>query len=253
MKISIITVCFNSAATIDKTLHSVTTQSYDNIEYIVVDGKSTDATLELVSHYGDLVSLCISEPDRGIYDAFNKGLSLATGDVIGFINSDDFYPNSNVVATIAEAFTKELDLDAIYGDLCYVGQIETERVMRYWQTSDFKPGMFNRGWVPPHPTFFARRQVYERFGGFDLKYRIAADWELLARLIEVNRIKTRYLPQVLVHMRLGGMSNRSWSNVWSQNKEIWGAMKAHQLNPSLPTFFLGKLLSRSRQFLSRHS
>ena len=153
---------------------------------------------------------------------------------------------------VAAAFEADPDLDAVWSDLCYVKQFETDQVVRYWRSSDYEPGLFMRGWVPPHPTFFARKRVYDLLGGFDLNYRIASDWELLARFVEVNRIRSRYLPEVLVHMRLGGLTNRSWSNVWKQNKEIWRAAKAHGLNPSIPSFVLGKIWSRSRQFVSKN-
>ena len=252
-KVSIVTVCYNSAATIEHTIKSVAMQDYKNLEYIVVDGLSKDNTLDIVRGFGPLVAQCVSEKDKGNYDAYNKGLKLVTGDIIGFINSDDFYPAPDAISKVAAAFAADPTLECVYGDLCYVKQFETDQIVRYWRSSDFRPGLFLRGWVPAHPTVFVRKQVYEQFGGFDLNYRIAADWELLARLIEVKRIKTRYLPEVLVHMRLGGLTNRSWSNVWKQNKEIWRAMKAHGLKPSLPSFVLGKLWSRSRQFMSREA
>jgi len=253
IKVTIITVCYNSVATIEHTIRSVAMQSHKNIEYIVVDGESKDTTLDIVDRYGSVVSKCISERDKGIYDAFNKGLGLASGDVIGFLNSDDFYPSADVISQVADAFESDPELDAVYSDLCYVKQFETDKILRYWRSSDYRPGMFLRGWVPPHPTFFVRKRIYDRLGGFDLDYRIASDWELLARFIEVNRIRTRYLPSVLVHMRAGGLTNRSWGNVWKQNKEIWRAAKAHDLHPSLGGFAFGKLWSRGRQFLTRES
>jgi glycosyltransferase involved in cell wall biosynthesis len=253
MKISIVTASFNSEATIANTLNSVSSQNYTNIEHLVIDGGSSDSTTEIVRKLGTHALRLLSEPDGGIYDAMNKGLAMATGGVVGFLNSDDFYPANDVITNVAAAFSRDPKLDAVYGDLCYVKQFATSSVVRYWRSSDYKPGLFVRGWVPPHPTFFVRKRVYEQFGGFDLNYRIAADWELLARLIEVKRIKTRYLPEVLVHMRLGGTTNRSWSNVWKQNQEIWHAMKALGLKPSLASFVLGKLWSRSRQFVSRES
>ena len=200
-KVSIITVCYNSAATIEHTIKTVAMQDYRNLEYIVVDGKSRDNTLEIVGRFGPLVATCVSEKDRGNYDAYNKGLALATGEVIGFLNSDDFYPAPNVISRVAQAFAADPKLDAVYSDLCYVKQFETDTIVRYWRSSDYKPGLFLRGWVPPHPTFFVRKRVYDKLGGFDLNYRIASDWELLARFIEVNRIRTLYLPGVLVHMR----------------------------------------------------
>ena len=252
-KVSIVTVCYNSAATIEHTIKSVAMQDYENLEYIVVDGLSKDETLDIVRSFGPLVAQCISEKDKGNYDACNKGLKLVTGEIIGFINADDFYPRPDAISTVAAAFAADPTLECVYGDLCYVKQFETDQIVRHWRSSDYRPGLFMSGWVPAHPTVFVRKHVYEQFGGFDLNYRIAADWELLARLIEVKRIKTRYLPEVLVHMRLGGLTNRSWSNVWKQNKEIWRAMKAHGLKPSLPSFVLGKLWSRSRQFVSREA
>jgi glycosyltransferase involved in cell wall biosynthesis len=250
-KVSVITVCYNSAATIENTIKTIAMQDYDNLEYIVVDGKSKDNTLEIVAKFGSLVSQCVSEKDKGNYDAYNKGLKLATGDVIGFLNSDDFYPTADVISRVAKAFAADPRLDAVYSDLCYVKQHETDKIVRYWRSSEYKPGLFLKGWVPPHPTFFVRKRVYDKLGGFDISYRIAADWELLARFIEVNRIRTRYLPGVLVHMQLGGLTNRSWGNVWKQNKEIWRAAKAHGLHPTLSSFVLGKAWSRGRQFITR--
>lgn len=250
MKISVITAAYNSAATIADTLRSVNEQTHSDVEHIIVDGLSTDDTVAVVQEHGTRVSRVITERDRGIYDAMNKGLAAATGDVIGLLNSDDLYPHSDVLANVVAAFMAESELDAIYGDLCYVKQFDVTRNVRYWRSSEFKPGYFLHGWVPPHPTFFARREVYERLGTFDLNYRLAADWELLVRFMEVNRIRTRYCPHVFVHMRLGGATNRSWANVWKQNNEIWRAAKAHGLRPSLGTFVVGKLWSRGRQFMT---
>lgn len=250
MMFSIVTVCYNSAATIADALRTVAAQTYGDIEHIVIDGGSRDGTLQIARQHGGPKLRIVSERDRGIYDAMNKGLAMASGDVVGLLNSDDFYPATDVIAKVAAAFAADPKLDAVYGDLCYVRQFETDQVVRYWRSSDYKPGLFLRGWVPPHPTFFVRKHVYDRLGGFDLNYRIASDWELMARFIEVNRIRTRYLPFVLVHMRLGGLTNRSWRNVWEQNKEIWRAAEAHGLRPSLSGFALGKLWSRGRQFLA---
>lgn len=251
MKVSVVTASFNSAATIGHTLRSAHEQTHPDIEHLIIDGGSRDATLQIVRGTDSRVVTVVSEPDRGIYDAMNKGLLRATGDVVGTLNSDDFYPTPDVIAAVAEAFAADPTLDAVYGDLCYVAQQDEQRIVRYWKSSPYQPGSFLRGWVPPHPTFFARREVYERFGGFDLSYRFAADWELLARLVEFQRIRTRHLPLVMVHMRLGGLTNRSWSNVWKQNREIWRAMHAHGEQPSMASFALGKLWSRGRQFWAR--
>lgn len=250
MKISIITVSFNAAHSIADTFASVAEQTYSNIEHIVVDGASTDGTLDIIERHRANIAKIISEPDCGIYDAMNKGLRLVTGDIVGFINSDDFYASPEVLARVAEVFADE-HVDACYGDLCYVEQENVAKVMRYWRSSAFEPGLFSTGWVPPHPTLYLRRRVLERHGTFDLHYRIAADFELMARLIEVHRIKTVYIPQVLVKMRLGGTTNRSWSNILKQNREIWHALGALHLRPSLASFLFGKLLLRGRQFFAK--
>ena len=251
MKISIITASFNSERTIADTLNSVDRQVGVEVEHRVVDGGSTDGTLDILRAHSRPWRTWQSARDRGIYDAMNKGLAAATGEVVGLLNSDDLYPNDQVLGSVARAFEADPGLDAVYGDLCYVRQFDTQQIVRYWRSSPYTPGLFQRGWVPPHPTFFVRRAVYERLGGFDLEFRLAADWELLARFIEVHRIRTRHLPQVLVHMRLGGATNRSWGNVWRQNREIWKAAQSHGMAPTLGGFVLGKIWSRGRQFLAR--
>jgi glycosyltransferase involved in cell wall biosynthesis len=250
MKITVITVCFNSAASIADTLASVVAQTYPTIEHIVIDGESTDDTVNIVRDRGKHVARLISEPDRGIYDAMNKGIRISSGEVIGFINSDDFLASPDVIAKVARAFG-DPSIDACYGDLCYVKPDDVASVVRYWRSSAFSPGLFLRGWCPPHPTLYVRRRVYERFGEFDLRYRIAADAELMMRFLEVHRINALYLPEVLVHMRIGGITNRSVGNVMRQNLEIWRALKDHGLRPSVSSFVAGKLLSRGKQFLTR--
>lgn len=252
MNISVITVCFNSETTIADTLISVDSQTDVDIEHIIIDGASRDATLDVVGNYRKPWRHVLSEGDKGIYDAMNKGLHLARGDVIGFINSDDFYASSDVLATVAAAFA-EPAVDACYGDLCYVKRGELASVVRYWRSSVFSPGLFLRGWCPPHPTFFVRKAVFERFGSFDLSYRSGVDVELMMRFLEVHRIHVKYIPQVLVMMRMGGTSNSSWKNILLQNFEILRAQKNHGLQPSLLIFFLGKAVSRCKQFLTRPS
>jgi len=250
LKISLVTATFNSAATIHDTLRSVNVQTHQDVEHIVVDGGSTDATMEIVRAQGLRVTIALSEPDRGIYDAMNKGLRLARGDVIGLINSDDFLASPDVLSTVAAAFA-DPDIDAVYGDLCYVEPVDTSRVVRYWRSSPFRPGLFARGWAPPHPTLYVRREAYERLGGFDLAYPLAADLELMARFFEVHHLRARYLPQVLVRMRTGGATNRNLRNIVRQNREIWRALHVHGLAGSMAGFFLGKLVSRGSQFVSR--
>ncbi|MEP6482548.1 MAG: glycosyltransferase family 2 protein [Rhodoglobus sp.] len=250
MKIFVITASHNSARTIGDTLRSVNAQTHPDIEHIVVDGASTDATLAIVGAEGCRVTKLVSEPDLGIYDAMNKGLRLCTGDVVGLINSDDFYASERVLATVAAAFDDER-VDAVYGDLCYVQKNAPSRIVRYWRSSAFEPGSFARGWAPPHPTLYIRRPLYERFGGFDLSYSLAADVELMARFFEVHRMRARYIPEVLVTMRMGGATNKSLANVLKQNQEIWRALQAHRLASSLGIYVLNKVAARSRQFFVR--
>lgn len=250
MKISIITVCYNSEKTIGDTLLSVREQNYGNIEHIIVDGLSTDHTLAVVAAEGAHVRKIVSEKDKGIYDAMNKGIALATGDVIGFINADDFYPSSGVLAVVAAAFDAS-GADCCYGDLCYVQQDDVAKTVRYWRSAPFMPGMFGRGWCPPHPTFFVRREVYARLGGFDQSFKIGADVELMARFLEVGCIRSQYIPRVLVHMRMGGTTNRSLPNIVKQNLDVRRGFLALGLGFSWWRFMGNKVVSRALQFVKR--
>jgi glycosyltransferase involved in cell wall biosynthesis len=248
--ISVITVVFNGAATLEHTIRSVIEQTYDNVEHIVVDGGSTDATLDILRKYEGNIDYWVSEKDAGIYDAMNKGIALARGEIVAFINADDFYASPGVLTTVAAAF-KRSGADCCYGDLCYVSQVDPTRIVRYWRSADFVPGSFEKSWSPPHPTFFVRRAVYQRLGGFDLSFKIAADVELMARYLEVARISSHYIPEVLVKMRLGGTTNRSLSNIFKQNAEIRRALSKNGLRSSLVSFVLNKLVSRAIQFVRR--
>lgn len=215
-----------------------------------MDGASTDGTLDIAKHHSLRLAQLISEPDLGIYDAMNKGLKLATGDVIGFINADDFYASPIVLSKVAKVFN-DSNVDACYGDLCYVRQDDTSTLVRYWQSSDFRTGSFAIGWCPPHPTLFVRREIYERFGHFDLNYKLAADVELMMRFLEVHHIRTMRIPEVLVKMRMGGATNRNLKNILSQNREVLHALRQHGLPASFVRLFGSKLISRSRQFFLR--
>jgi glycosyltransferase involved in cell wall biosynthesis len=253
LKISVVTVTRNSASFVENCLLSVAEQSYPYVAHLVIDGASTDGTLALLQAQHERLALLVSEPDHGIYDAMNKGIKFASGDVIGFLNSDDFYANVNVIARVAEIFKEDPLLDACYGDLIYTNQMNTSLTVRYWQSNDLVPGAFSKGWSPPHPTFFLRRSVYERFGCFDLNYSIASDVELMMRFLEVHKIRVRYVPEVWVKMRMGGTTNKSLKNVWVQNQEVLRALHSHGL-PANPIKFFGyKLLSRSKQFFQRPS
>lgn len=249
MRISVITVCFNSAATIAETLESVAGQSHSDVEHIVIDGASSDRTLEIVHSHRATVAHVVSEPDGGIYDAMNKGLALATGDVVGFLNSDDVYAHREVLAHIAAAMRPPL-VDACYGDLVIVDPRQPSRVVRYWMSKPHSSGMCSLGWMPAHPTFYARRQVYVRHGGFDLSFRLAADFEMSLRLLDVKGLTSVHLPEVLVRMRTGGASTRSLASVIKGNREAARACTKHGLPGGLG-FVFRKLTSKLPQLVRR--
>jgi glycosyltransferase involved in cell wall biosynthesis len=250
MKISIITVCYNSAETIADTIVSVASQQYINREHIVVDGASRDSTMDIVKNATGITRF-VSESDRGIYDAMNKGLKLVSGDVVGFLNADDFYYNDTVLNQVVEVF-KDSTVQACYADLVYVDQKDTSRIIRYWKSRDFEPGLFKRGWMPAHPTFFVRRSVYDALGGFDLQFPRQADFELTMRFLEIHRLKSVYVPRLWVKMRTGGASNNSIRGVIKGNIEAYRACRLHGLGIS-PLFIPRKILSRLPQFFCKPS
>ncbi|WP_017729777.1 glycosyltransferase family 2 protein [Nafulsella turpanensis] len=248
MKISVVTVVYNNINTIRETIESVLGQDYPDLEYIIVDGASTDGTLELVKGYGSRISRFISEPDKGLYDAINKGIKLASGDVVGLLHSDDLFYHSGVVSKIAKAFQQNA-VDSVYADLHYVAQHDTLRVVRDWRSGEYKRNRFQRGWMPPHPTFYVKKVFYERFGLYDTEFKSAADYELMLRLLYKHGISTHYIPDTLVKMRVGGESNRSLKNRLRANKEDFMAWKKNNLHPKFYTRFL-KPLRKLPQFLS---
>ncbi len=250
-KISLITVCYNSGKTIEDTIKSIAIQKYTNLEYIILDGLSTDNTLDIVKNYSDIITKVISERDSGIYDAMNKGIAYATGEIIGLINSDDILADDSVLQKVSEVFSDNPEVDACYGDLCYVKYDDLTKIVRYWRSNSYQHGLFNKGWVPPHPTLYVRREIYEKYGGFDLSYRIAADFELMLRFIAVHHIETAYLPHIMVKMRLGGTTNRNFKNILLQNLEIRRALRSNNMSSSLFSFILNKGLSRLLQFVQR--
>lgn len=228
MKISIITVVWNNEKTIKNCVDSILSQSYADIEHIIIDGKSTDKTVELVKTYGDKISKFISEKDNGIYDAMNKGISMATGDVIGILNSDDFYTDEKVIEIIANEF-KNKNIDATFSDLDYVSFEDEKKITRKWRSSSYFNSAFEKGWHPAHPTFFVKKEIYNKYGLFDLNFDISADFEIMLRFIEKHRIKTSYIPKVLVKMREGGESNQSIKNILLGNKNIRKAFKKNRI------------------------
>ena len=250
MKISVITVSYNSAATIADTVRSVATQRYTNVEHLVIDGLSCDDTVKVVEANRHPNLLLSSESDMGIYDAMNKGLNRATGDIIGFLNSDDFYADTEVLARVAEAFESDPCIEACFGDLVYVSE-DKRKVVRYWKSRPHEKGSFAHGWCPAHPTFYIRRTALNRLGQFDLTYRLAADAEFMMRYLECGGIKSTYIPQIQVRMRLGGATNQSWRNVYRQNREILKAFQKNHIPYFIPSLILHKFVSRVWQRVAR--
>jgi len=250
MRISIVTAVFNNADTIGATLESVRAQSHRDIEHIVIDGGSTDGTLEVLERYRNDIAVLISEPDRGIYHAMNKGLEQATGDIVGTLNGDDMFARGDALDMIAAQF-KDPEIDATYGNLVYVDRDDTSKIIRYWQSRDYEPGLFERGWIPAHPTFYVRRSVYEQHGLFDTRYSIQSDFELCMRFLRVHQIRSKFIPTILVRMRMGGVTNRSIGSILAGNLESYRACRRHGLAVNPLTFFAKKWGSRLPQFLKR--
>jgi glycosyltransferase involved in cell wall biosynthesis len=247
MKISLVTICFNSAKTIEDTIKSVLSQNYTSIEYIIKDGGSTDGTLEIIDKYKDQVKF-ISKPDKGIYDAMNQGLELCNGDVIGIINSDDFFPDQQVIDRVVKAFEGN-DIGAVYGDLEYVNAEDTTKIERRWKANEYNVRNFLKGWMPPHPTFFLRKEYYNQFGLFNPDFKSAGDYELMLRMLYMEGVKPAYIPQVQMKMRAGGMSNMSFKNRLRANMEDRRAWKINGLKPKWYTLWQ-KPLSKVFQWLS---
>jgi glycosyltransferase len=223
-------------------------QTYQDIEYIIIDGGSTDGTIEILRKYENRISRWISASDNGIYDAMNKGIELATGDIIGFLNSDDIYNDNKVIEEIVSVFTNYY-VDSCYGDLVYVDKLNSHKVKRYWKSQSFKESAFKKGWHPPHPTFFARKVLYDRYGKFNLNYQIGADYELMLRFLARYRASTYYISRVLVRMRAGGKSNGSIWSIAKANVECYRAWKENGLGVS-PFIILKKPLSKLVQFIT---
>lgn len=238
MKITVITVCYNSAETIGHTLRSVREQTYCNIEHIVVDGGSTDNTLVVVAAEGAHVAKFVSEKDNGIYDAMNKGIQLATGDVVAFLNADDFYKDPEVLAQVAKVLRAE-QLDALYGDVEFFRSGKQDAVARRYNSGQFTAGRLGWGWMPAHPALFVRRALFDRYGLFRTDYRIAGDFEFIARVFKHPELRHRHLPKSLVCMQMGGISTSGWRATLQLNREMMRACRAN----AIPTNWL-KMLAR---------
>lgn len=251
MKVSIITATYNSQETIATALDSLLKQDYPDIECVIIDGKSVDSTLEIVKkkleERPNFNSIVISESDTGIYNALNKGLNNATGDIIGFLHSDDLYPSRDIISKVHEVFVNDPNLQAVYGDLKYLSY-DLKSVHRNWISGKYYTGNFLKGWMPPHPTFFVKKEVYEEFGLFNESFTISADYELMLRFIHKHKIKLKYLPEVLVHMRTGGVSNQNFKSRIQANKEDRKAWRINGLKPKRLTLIKKPLLKLTQFF-----
>lgn len=250
MKVSIVTVCFNSASTIGETIESVASQNFTNIEYVIVDGKSNDGTLNIINDSLQKLpknTLVISENDRGIYDAMNKGLAKSSGDVVGFLNSDDVFADPNAIDLIAKTF-EESDAAIVYGNIVYTASNDLASVTRYWRASHPPASGMRFGWHPPHPAFYVKRDVLIKYGGFNLDFKIAGDYEMMVRLITKFGLKAAWCDHLIVRMREGGASNAGISAIWNANRECWKAWEVNGLKPSL-ALLIGKLSWKAYQRL----
>lgn len=222
--VSIITVSYNSENTIQNTIESVLSQTYKNIEYILIDGSSTDSTNDIILSFGDKITKHITEPDQGMYDAMNKGIRLASGDIVGILNADDLFVGPNVIEKVVKEFGKS-GIDAVYGDVQFVNPEFENKILRYYSSKRFNTYKFKFGIMPAHPSFYARRELFEKYGYYKTGYKIAADFELLLRFLYKNQVESYYLEYPFVSMRPGGISNKNFKSNWVLNKEIFRACK----------------------------
>jgi glycosyltransferase len=250
VKISIITATYNCEKTIEDAIKSVSEQDFPNIEHIIIDGASTDKTLEVINQNSDRISILISEPDKGIYDALNKGISKATGDYIGFLHADDIYNSKTVISEIVEILNKE-NSDSLYADLQYVSKNNTAKIIRYWKSGIFEINKLKNGWMPPHPTFFVKKEIYERFGFFDTNFKISADYDIILRFLGKHKISTSYFPKTIIKMRVGGESNRSFKNIKLKMEEDLKALKKNNIGSIIS--LLLKNISKIPQLFSRNN
>ena len=245
--ISVITVVNNSAATIADTLLSVASQVYPHVEHIIIDGASTDGTLNVIEHHRDKLAKVISEPDRGIYDAMNKGLALASGEVVGFLNADDVYADTDVLSRVVDIMERE-SLDALFGDVEFFRPKDPTRTVRRYRSARFSPDQIALGWMPAHPALFLRRRVYERYGHFRTDYRIAGDFEYCARIFHSKTLVYRSLPETLVRMRTGGISTSGWRNTVLLNREVLRACRENGIDTNILKIF-SKYPAKLMEFL----
>lgn len=248
MKVSIITVVYNNDRTLKYAIESVLAQTYPNIEYIIIDGGSTDGTVDLIKSYGKRITSWISERDKGLYDAMNKGIKIATGDIIGILNSDDLYQDNEVITDVVAAFNNSIQPDIVYGNLVYVKADDTTKVVRNWKSSEYYDRYFENGNVPPHPSLFLKAGVYKAAGLFNLNYRLAADYEFMLRVFKKCQCKSVYMNRLMVRMRLGGATNKSIKNIINGNKEILNAWTENAIKRPV-TLMPARFFKRLIQFL----
>lgn len=247
MKVSLITATYNSEISIKTCLDSIVSQDYSDLEYLFIDGGSSDNTLSIIKKYrqNNPFIKMVSEKDYGIYDALNKGISAASGDIIGFVHSDDFLASSDIINDIVSMMKTE-SLDGVYGNLQYVNKNNTQKVIRNWISCDFKFSKLKNGWMPPHPTLFLKKEVYQKHGLFDVSYRISADYDFMLRIFKDSELKFGYLPKVITKMRVGGASNRSIKNIIEKSKEDYRAIKSNNIGDFLT--LIRKNTSKLKQF-----
>jgi|TARA_B110001450_G_scaffold134513_1_gene126318 glycosyltransferase involved in cell wall biosynthesis len=245
MKISIITVCFNSQQTIKATINSVLNQSYSKVEYIIIDGGSTDNTIKIITEFSNSIDVFVSESDAGIYDAINKGINNSSGDVVGLLHADDVFDNNSVLENVMNFF--EQDIDMIYGDINYVDRNDINRVIRRWKSNIYTKGKFKWGWMPPHTGFFIKKYCYLKHGLYNLNLGSSADYELMLRMFELYNLKSKYIPLNITKMRVGGVSNSSFKNRWEANRNDKRSWKINGLKPFWFAFLI-KPIIKIKQF-----
>lgn len=252
MKISIITATYNSSSTVASCISSVNTQTHQDIEHLIIDGSSTDNTLEIIQKTPNRITQIISEPDRGIYDALNKGIQLATGEIIGFLHSDDSFYSPGTLEIIAKAFSptpEHITPDVVYGNLIFVDKKDYNKVVRFWKSKPFEPKLLRRGWMPPHPTLFMRHEVYEKLGSFDINLKCAADYDYILRVFQDQSLKIAYLPEIITRMRMGGVSTAGFKSLINKKKEDYLALKRNHLSHPLWVLFLKNILKVPQLFI----
>lgn len=248
MKISVVTAVRNGGALLAKSVQSLRDQSHDDIEHVVQDGGSSDGTVDYLRDHGHAQMALVSQPDTGIYDAINMGISRAQGDIVGLLHADDYLAGPDVLARVAQAF-EDPNIDGVYGDLEYVARDDSDRVIRYWQAGEYAQARLKRGWMPPHPTLYLRYRVFQQAGLYDTSYRISGDYDCMLRWLTQGKIRLGYIPQVMVRMRIGGVSNRSFAQMLRKSREDYRAIRRHNVGGVVT--LMGKNLSKLPQFGAR--